>query len=94
MFSNHCLFTAKWALVLQTCVPSCGSAVSDIWGAGWGQQEGLGVVIKLPLFPPGSLQGSDSALIGQQVTRQPGDSVCPVTPGDRREHGSFIIFNL
>lgn len=35
-----------------------------IWGAGWGRQEGLGAVIKLPLFPPGSLQGSNSALIG------------------------------
>lgn len=35
-----------------------------IWGAGWGQQEGLGAVIKLPLFPPGSLQGSNFALIG------------------------------
>lgn len=35
-----------------------------IWGAGWGRQEGLGAVIKLPLFPPDSLQGSNSALIG------------------------------
>lgn len=65
-----------------------------IWGAGWGRQEGLGAVIKLPLFPPGSLQGSNSALIGQQVTRQPRDPVRLVTPGDRWEHSSFIILNL
>lgn len=30
-----------------------------LWGAGWGLQEGLGVVIKLSLFPPDSLQGSN-----------------------------------
>lgn len=65
-----------------------------IWGAGWGRQEGLGAVIKLPLFPPGSLQGSNSALIGQQVTRQPRDPVRLVTPGDRWEHSRFIILNL
>lgn len=46
------------------CLQLCLGCQWGIWGAGWGRQEGLGAVIKLPLFPPGSLQGSNSALIG------------------------------
>lgn len=44
----------------------------DIWPSGWGRQEGLGVVIKLPLFLQGSLRCSNSTLIGQWVPWQPG----------------------
>lgn len=82
LFSCHWLSTqtrcraerAARAVVFHAGVPSCDSAVSETFGvlAGGGWQEGLGVVIKLSLFPEGSLQCSNSALIGQQVTRQPG----------------------
>lgn len=49
----------------RTVVSSCDLAVSEVFGVqAGGVRKGLGAVIKLPIFPPGSLQGSNSALIG------------------------------
>lgn len=80
--------------ILRRCPQLWLGCQWDIWGTGWGRQEGLGVVIKLPLFPPGSLLRSDSALIGLRVPWQPGTLSARQTPGEKGGKGSFIIFNL